>query len=64
GFYHISVKANVPIVLVKIDYKNKEVGIIHTLKPTGNMEEDFKIIQDQFKDVTGKIPENYNPKIY
>ena len=64
GFYHISVKANVPIVLVKMDYKNKEVGIVYTLKPTGNMEEDFKIIQDQFKDITGKIPENYNPEIY
>ena len=47
-----------------MDYKHKEVGIIYTLKPTGNMDKDFKIIQDQFKDITGKIPENYNPKIY
>ena len=64
GFYHIAVKSNVPILLVKMDYKNKEIGIVETLKPTRNMEEDFKIIQDKFKDVVGKIPENYNPKIY
>ena len=23
-----------------------------------------RAIQNQFKDITGKIPENYNPKIY
>ena len=64
GFYHISVKANVPILLVKMDYKNKEIGIIDTLKPTGNLEEDFYFIQEKYKDIIGKIPENYNPKIY
>ena len=64
GFYHIAVKANIPIILAKLDYQKKEVGFIYTLKPTGNIEADFKIIQDQFKDVLGKIPENYNPKIF
>ena len=27
GFYHIAIKAKVPILFVKLDYKNKEIGI-------------------------------------
>ena len=64
GFYHIAVKANIPILLVKMDYKNKEVGVIYILKPTGNLEKDFDVIQEKYKDIIGKITENYNPKIY
>ena len=64
GFYHIAVKANVPIILTKLDYKNKEVGFIAKLKPSGDIEKDLDFIQDQYKDIKGKTPENYNPKIY
>ena len=64
GFYHIAIKSNIPILLVKMDYKNKEIGVIYTLKLTGNLEKDFDFIQEKYKDILGKIPENYNPKIY
>lgn len=64
GFYHIAVKANIPILLMKMDYKNKEIGVIDTLKPTGNIEKDFDVIQEKYKDIIGKIPENYNTKIF
>ena len=64
GFYHIAVKSNVPIILAKLDYQKKEVGFIAKLKPIGNLEQDFDFIQEKYKDIIGKIPENYNPKIY
>ena len=63
GFYHIAHKANVPIFLVTMDFKNKKVGVINSLLPTGDIHKDMTFIQDQFKDIQGKIPENYNPVI-
>ena len=64
GFYHIAVKANVPILLVKIDYENKEVGTICDFMPCGDFEKDMLFIQEKYSIVKGKITEYYNPKIY
>ncbi len=63
GFYHIAYKANIPILLVGVDFKKKKIGVINSLKPTGDIKKDMLFIQNQFKDLTGKIPENYNPII-
>lgn len=63
GFYHIACKANIPILLLGVDFKQKEIGVINSLKPTGDIKKDMFIIQNQFKDLQGKIPENYNSLI-
>lgn len=63
GFYHIANNANLPILLLAMDYKNKKVGIINQFIPTDDIEKDILFIQDQFKSIEGKIPENYNPII-
>ena len=63
GFYHIANNANLPILLLAMDYKNKKVGIINQFIPTDDIEKDILFIQDQFKNIEGKIPENYNPII-
>ena len=63
GFYHIALKANVPILFLALDFKNKEIGIINSLMPTGDIYKDMIFIQNQFKDIEGKTPENYNPII-
>ena len=63
GFYHIAYKAKVPILLLAVDFKHKKIGVINTINPTGDQHKDMLFIQDQFKDLSGKIPENYNPKI-
>ncbi|HNW98443.1 MAG TPA: 1-acyl-sn-glycerol-3-phosphate acyltransferase [Bacteroidales bacterium] len=60
GFYHIALSAKVPIVMSYVDYRKKEGGIGPVLYPTGNYEEDFKIITDFYKTKTAKYPENYN----
>ena len=59
GFYHIAVKANVPIQLAYIDYVKKEMGITGIIYPTGDEKSDFAKIQDFYKDVIGKHPERF-----
>ena len=63
GFYHIANNANLPILLLAMDYKKKEVGVINQFITTNDIEKDMLFIQDQFKNIQGKIPENYNPNI-
>ena len=61
GFYHIAHKANVPILLVAIDFSNKRVGVIDSLVTSGNIDKDMKFIQNKYKDIKGKLTRNYNP---
>ena len=64
GFYHIASKANVPILLLKLDYKNKEIGIVKIMNLSDDKEKDLQIIEDIFKSIKGKNPENFNSKIF
>ncbi|MGX7666435.1 1-acyl-sn-glycerol-3-phosphate acyltransferase [Flavobacterium pedocola] len=58
GFYYIALKANVPIIPVAFDYGKRTVVISEPYYPTGNKEEDFKNLEQNFKGVTGKVPQN------
>ncbi len=61
GFYYISQKANVPIALSYLNYKNKNGGIGQILKPSGDFEKDFKIIEDFYRNNAGaRFPEKFN----
>ena len=64
GFYHIAYGAKIPIVLLMIDYKKKQIGSLCQFFLSGNFEEDMVKIQEIYKGVSGKIPLNYNTKIY
>ena len=57
GFYYIALKANVPIISVAFNFGKKEVNIGQPFHPTGNLDEDIKILSTHFIDVKGKIPE-------
>ena len=59
GFYHIAVKANVPIQLAYIDYRKKEMGITGIIYPTGDEKADLAKIHAFYKDVTAKNPKNF-----
>lgn len=61
GFYHIAVEAKVPIALGYVDYRNKKLGVGATLYPTGDINKDFEIIREFYKDKTGLRPENQGP---
>ncbi len=64
GFYYIAKKANVPVALGFLDYKNKISGVGGLVTLTDSFEKDMEKIQDFYKDITAKFPENFNKKIY
>lgn len=57
GFYYIAKGAQVPIIMVKFDYKNKIVDFAKPLFPSDDKELDFKKITEHFEGVQGKKPE-------
>ncbi len=60
GFYTIAVEARVPIALSYIDYKKKSGGIGPVIYPSGDYEQDLRIIQDFYRNVTARHPERFN----
>jgi 1-acyl-sn-glycerol-3-phosphate acyltransferase len=61
GFYHIAVKANVPIGMAYLDYKNKDIGLTDFFTPSGDVEKDLIFFREFYKDKIGCRPENAAP---
>ena len=61
GFYFIALEAKVPVALAYIDYSTKTLGVGATLYPSGDIQKDFDIIRDFYKDKKGLRPENQGP---
>ena len=60
GFYHIALQAQVPIVLVGIDYPTKTISCTKAIMPSGDIEKDMREIKLYYKDFRGKHPENFS----
>jgi 1-acyl-sn-glycerol-3-phosphate acyltransferase len=60
GFYRVEIGADVPIVLGSIDYVEKTVKLGTVFYPSGNVEKDYQVIRDYYRNVKGKIPENFS----
>lgn len=60
GFYYIALGANIPIVLIGIDYKKKCITAGKYLIPSGDIEKDMREIKLYFKDFKGKYPEKFD----
>jgi 1-acyl-sn-glycerol-3-phosphate acyltransferase len=60
GYYFIASAANIPIVLGYIDYDEKVCALVKVLQPTGNYEEDFKIMEDFYRGRKARHPERFN----
>ncbi len=60
GFYHIAMKAGVPIELAYIDYKKKEMGVKEVFMPTGDETADMLHIREYYKNVTPRFPEKFH----
>lgn len=57
GFYYIAAGADVPIVLIKLDYGRKILRFGPTVRPTGNVAADIRAWQAEYWDVRGKFPQ-------
>ncbi len=57
GFYNIAKKANVPIVMVGLNFQNKQVVFSEPFVTTENQQADFEHILKFFRPIKGKHPE-------
>ena len=57
GFYYIAKKANVPILMFTLDFRNRENRFSAPFYPTEDVEADFKFMKAFFEGVEGKVPE-------
>ena len=60
GFYYTAMEANVPITFGYLDYKKKQAGVGGVLYPTGNFEEDMRVITAFYKDIAPKHPKLFS----
>ena len=54
-----SLKAQVPIVLIGIDYEKKTISATKAIMPSGDINKDMREIKLYYKDFKGKHPENF-----
>lgn len=59
GFYYIALKAQVPIVLIGIDYGTKTIKAGKVVFPSGDIDKDMREIKLYFKDFKGRNPQNF-----
>ena len=60
GFYHVALKANVPIALAYMDYKEKKVGVGKVIYPSGDMQQDLSEIMAFYAQIAPKDPALYS----
>jgi len=61
GFYHVAEDCGLPIFLAKVDYRTKESGPFHAYQLTGDKAEDVRAIQESYKNIYAKFPEDQCP---
>ena len=59
GFYYIAMKAEVPIILVAIDYPSKTITSNKVIIPSGDVDKDMREIKLYYQQFRGKHPENF-----
>lgn len=57
GFYHLAVAAKVPLLIVYLDYPNKEIGLIDTIRLTGDPDIDMPAIEAAYRGHLGLHPQ-------
>ncbi len=60
GFYYIALAAQIPIVLVAIDYTKKCITMEKELFPSGDIEKDMREIKLYYTNFKGKHPERFS----
>jgi 1-acyl-sn-glycerol-3-phosphate acyltransferase len=57
GFYYIALNAKVPVAFAFLDYENKKIGIGEHFIPSGDIDEDIKIIRNFYSGFKGMRPD-------
>jgi 1-acyl-sn-glycerol-3-phosphate acyltransferase len=61
GFYHLALAANVPLVLMALDYGRKELRVTETLTLTGDQDADMARLRAYYQNVTARFPDQAGP---
>jgi 1-acyl-sn-glycerol-3-phosphate acyltransferase len=61
GFYRIARAADVPVLVAKIDYAHREVGLLATIALSGDEAADMALIAACYRDCKGRRPELASP---
>ncbi len=56
GFYRVAVKASVPVQLVFLDKRTKQIGFGPLLQPSGDIHKDFEWLKEFYQDKQGIRP--------
>jgi 1-acyl-sn-glycerol-3-phosphate acyltransferase len=56
GFYYIAKVAKVPIIMMTLDFQNKQNKVSEPFYPTDDIEADFIYMYNFYKGVVGKVP--------
>ena len=61
GFYHVALQAGVPLALVYLDYREREIGVQHFMQLSGDINSDMARISSVLSHRTGRHPEQAAP---
>lgn len=64
GFYHIALKARVPILFTYLDYGRKVGGLGPTLMPTGDVEADLEVMRKFYAPIQAVHPKDVAPCVF
>lgn len=59
GFYHIAIRADVPIVMAYMDYRRRVVGVGPVFTPGNDIEADMNYIAEFYSHVVPKFPDRF-----
>ena len=59
GFYHMAVKAHVPIVVVYIDYGRHESGVKGVISDLSDLNKVYQQLAEMYQGVTARHPEDF-----
>lgn len=63
GFYWIAYRAGVPIIMVSYDYSKKEIVLLGSFTPTGDVEQDLPQIIARFKGMVPRHPDRLSAQL-
>jgi len=61
GFYHLALAAQVPLVLIALDFGKKEIRVLDTLRLSGDLDADMAAIRASYAGVTALYPDQAAP---
>ena len=61
GFYHLAQAAKVPLLLVALDYRKKELRVVDTLELSGDSERDMEAIRTAYAECQALYPQHAAP---